>query len=370
MQRYISGPPIPGTSVPYWSARIERLYEQRPKPLGAVALLSNPTWLLAQRTYTSNEPAVDSNGWVGAPEFTLDFQDTFIPQSLRSDLKAITANKLSAKIKGEKWNLSTFMGELPATLKYFQKALSEIVGLYRAVRRGDLRSIKRLAKRGRAYLRRRGAFGAVKNGSGALARRWLEFRYAISPLVYDMEDMLSYLYKASEHPFIRRAASGEKAQWVHKTDGGEYHMDFVHSYIIQGRGVAYFTVHPISEGFKQLGLINLAATLWELTPLSFVADMFLPIGDRLARLDAMAGVSLLGVTYSESINGSSVGVEKTLAWSGSNYTMTTGSSSCKATFYNRVPSPDLPWVPPTYSEHPTVRQTLDLTALMRTLLFK
>lgn len=371
MQRFINGPLIPGTSVPSWWLRQERLYEQRPKPLGAVATLSNPTWLLSSRSFTRNEPATDSNGWIGAPEFSLDFQDTFIPQSIRNELKAKTATKIRGKIKDEKWNLFTFMGELPTTLKYFRQALSEIVRVYSSVKRGDLRSMRRLAKRGRAYLRRRGLAGTVKDGSGKLAKRWLEFRYAISPLVYDVQDMLAYVYKASTRPIIRRAAAGDRTRWTQKVNGGKDHMDVVHTYDIQGRGVVYFTVNPRSEAFKQLGLINLVAGLWELAPLSFVVDMFLPVGDKLAGLDAMAGVTLYGATYSESISGSSVGIEKTLQFPGSGgYTMTTGSSSCEAKWYNRTTGFSFIWKPPTYSEHPSVKQMFDLTALTRTILLK
>lgn len=134
----------------------------------------------------------------------------------------------------------------------------------------------------------------------------------------------------------------------------------------------YFSVNPITEEFKQLGLINLVATLWELTPLSFVADMFLPIGEKLAHLDAMAGVSFVGGTYSRSIAGTAVATNKTVLYPGSNppYSQTLGSSHCETKWYNREAGIGFLVQPPTYSEHPTVKQTLDIIALARTLLFK
>lgn len=372
MERYLDGPPIPGSSIPYWFRREQRLYESRPKPVGAIALLSNPTWLLSSRSFTTNQPAVDNRGWIGPPDVVIDFLETRIPQSEYTRLKAITANRLKAKIKDEKWNLSTFLGELPETLSYFRTALSEIMRVYLALKKADWRSIKRLAKRGKRWLKRHGMLGAVKETTSGVSERWLEFRYAISPLVYDFQDMLNYLYRASTRPLISRSAAGARTTYHSNVKGGETSSDMFDRFEIQGRGVVYFSVNPYVEAFKQLGLINLVATLWELTPLSFVADMFLPIGDKLAHLDAMAGVSFFGGTYSRSINGGAYTVGKSISIEGSNppYVYTTGSSHCETKWYHREAGVDFLLTPPTYSEHPTVKQTLDIIALARTILFK
>lgn len=367
MERVIDGPLTPGSSLPYWRHRQNRLYTQRPKPLGAYALLSDPTWLLSWGSKTTYKPATDSDGqsWDGT------FLDNFtIPNGIYTELKARTASKLRGKVKGEKWNLMTFMGELPDTLSFFRSALSEIVGAYRAVKRGDLRSIKRLAKRGKRWLKRKGLSGTLMGGSGTIAKRWLEFRYAVCPLVYDLQDMLSYLYRASTRPIISRSASGSEAWHIKSVRRPKTENDYFERFKLQGRGVVYFSVNPHTEAFKQLGLINLGAALWELTPLSFVADMFLPIGERIAHLDAMAGVSFVGGTYSVHINGSAHTVDKVQTYAGSPYWNTLGSSTYTVDHYERVPGTIYVTVPPTYGEHPSVKQTLDLIALTRNILFK
>lgn len=369
MERVIDGPLTPGSSIPAWRLRQSRLYADRPKPQNIYALLGDPSYLLSLRTYTTYKPAVDSLG----NSFDGTFLDNFvIPNNVYTELKARTASKLRGKIKGEKWNLSTFMGELPQTMKYFCSALSEVMRAYQAVKRGDLRSIKRLAKRGKRWLKRRGLTGSTKDTAGLIAKRWLEFRYAISPLVYDLQDMLGYLYRASTRPIISRSASGAEAVHTKRVKGKATENDYTERFELKGRGVVYFSVNPHAEAFKQLGLINIAAALWELTPLSFVADMFLPIGERIAHLDAMAGVDFFGGTYSVLIAGESFTIDKVVKYPGSKppYWNTLGSSHYKVKQYERHPGIIYLTSPPTYSEHPTVKQTLDIIALARTMLFK
>lgn len=369
MERFVDGPLSPGSSIPAWRLRQRRIYSTRPKPQGIYALLSDPSYLLSSRSYSTHQQGIDSLG--NTYDGTL--LDNFtIPPGVLSEMKARTASKLRGKIKGEKWNLSTFMGELPTTMKYFCSALSEVMRAYNAVKRGDLRSIKRLAKRGKRWLKRKGLLGSVKETGGHIAKRWLEFRYAISPLVYDLQDMLGYLYRASTRPLISRSASGAEASHVYRVKGNKYQNDYFERFDLKGRGVVYFSVNPHAEAFKQLGLINIAATLWELTPLSFVADMFLPIGERIAHLDAMAGVDFFGGSYSVLIAGDCVMLDKVVSYPGSSppYWKTLGSSHYSVRQYERYPGIIYLTTPPTYSEHPTVKQTLDIIALSRTMLFK
>jgi len=199
------------------------------------------------------------------------------------------------KIKGEDWNLSTFLGELPETIQYFRKTINSAVGFYRAVKRGDLAGVKRAARRAirragkdpRRELHRRG---------GQAADKWLEWRYAISPLVYDLDDALKALYSKRAVQITRRSAGGASGQSRQVIRESERMVSLEATW--QSRCVAYYRVNPNAESFKKLGLINLAATLWELTPLSFVVDWLIPIGRYVGTLDAMMGVSVLSSTTS------------------------------------------------------------------------
>lgn len=199
-------------------------------------------------------------------------------------------NRLLSKVKGEVWNLSTFMGELPETWGWLKTTGMALAQTYVAARRGRLREIPRIVERARRRVNR-DTLWTNYHSTGNLSDRWLEWRYAVQPLMYDMDDMISYLYRARLKTYIRREAGGGQEKWYSYAEGPKGRIS--HSQAeIHARALLYYSVNPKVEAFKQLGLINPLATLWELTPLSFVVDWFCPIGDYIANLDAMAGVSV------------------------------------------------------------------------------
>lgn len=289
-----------------------------------------------------------------------------------------TKLKLVSKIKGEKWNLGTFLGELPETQKYLSKTLKDVLGIYRRVKRGlfSPKEWSKLVSKGKRYLKRRGVTGVSRDLTGQLSKRWLEFRYAISPMVYDLDDMLSVLYDSHTRPLISRVASGGTISTFDSIKGTSTSQSQNMTSNRQERFVCYFQVNPDFDSFKKLGLLNLPAVLWELTPLSFVVDMFLPVGDFIGHMDAMAGVTVLSVTRSTRDNGvtsrpsltvqSSKYNAKTGAWDPATYTI--GGSSATIDDYSRAPdSLDVSF---DFTTSPTGKQLVDLVALGRQLVFK
>lgn len=300
------------------------------------------------------------------------------------ELSALTQQatiKLLNKIKGEKWNLGTFLGELPETQKYMRSAVKEVVSLYSSLKKGNMKSIKRLAKRGRAYLKKRGIRKVVFETSSKASSRWMEWRYAISPIVYDLDDMLSYLHRSSTRPLISRVAAGSRgnhseiSKLLYKESFGvKQYAHFATVQKVQVRAMCYFSVHPKAEAFKQLGLINLGAILWELTPLSFVADWFLPVGDFIGHLDALAGVDVLSSTSSTRLD-----AVKSMAGFGFSYTRPSDGIVFEdyrldplfgeIRSYNRrllnLSNPKF-----NFGTSPAGKQLIDMVALSRLLLFK
>jgi len=296
------GPKLPGSSTRAWTLIQSSPFStvpKRKKPQGSIPILSNPTPWQNVRIY-SGRTSTTAGGKPVSPYFGVPDLTSLLPPNELVALSDKALAKLQEKIKGEKWNASVTLAELPITQRYMISAAREITDLYLAVKKMDRRKLKKLVKKGKAYLKRRGFKGSSKDLSGTLSKRWMEWRYAVSPLVYDLEDMLSMLYAASVRPHIRRAAAGANQQYS-RLDEWEY-TDFTVRFSTQGsahcRAVAYFILDTKAEVFKQLGLINLTATLWEVLPLSFVVDWFLPVGDALGNLDALLGVDVLGCTQS------------------------------------------------------------------------
>lgn len=268
--------------------------------------------------------------------------------------------RLMEKIKGEDWNLSTFLGELPETIQYFRKTINSAVDFYRAVKRGDLAGVKRAAKRA---LRRAGKDPRreLHRRGGQAADKWLEWRYAISPLVYDLDDALKVLYGKRNTIITRRSAGGASGQSRQVISERERLVSLEAKW--QSRCVAYYRVSPSAEAFKKLGLINLAATLWELTPLSFVVDWLIPIGRYVGTLDAMMGVSVLSSTRSVS----SFEKDERVQW-GTNFSYTPYSYTRK--MYVRTVGVDFGFSLPTPSLSLNSSRFLDSLALSRKIMLR
>lgn len=362
-QTLLEGPVIAGkpNGYPrYWTIRKSKSTVKRKKPQG-LDIIKSPTAYASNSTHQSTDPDYSPTGELLTPALGVwPPNPTAFPNPIKIAVKDKAVNALMVKVKDEKWNLSTFLGELPQTMKYFREVGREIVDLYIAVKRRRItrKRLRRLARKGLAYLRNRGVPVALYRGSGKLSQRWLEYRYAISPLVYDFQDSLTYLHSSASKPVIDRSAGGAGDNWTYLSSDPVYKKMYQGS--IQGRAVMYYSVNIHAAALKRLGLINLAATLWELTPFSFVVDRFLPVGDFLGNLDAMAGVTVLSSTYSERLDLVAVRPQYARADGG-----TVGGSRGTYKGYSRsVGLPRLPALP-TFSHSPSGKFTLDLAALLR-----
>jgi hypothetical protein len=213
-------------------------------------------------------------------------------------------DKCTARLKGETWNLGTFLGELPETQRFVADVGKALWKSYKAVRRGDLRALSRMwfpRFKGNRY---RGRDGkpitdswvniVVKPTGQSLASKWLAWRYAVSPMMYDLDDAMKELYGRSQVVAPVLTARGKsKGQWRNSAvSGSGLTTDSSSSWNVFC-GI-YYRVSPTVAAFKRLGLLNALSVLWELTPLSFVFDWFIPVGKYLGALDAAAGVTFIG----------------------------------------------------------------------------
>jgi hypothetical protein len=189
-------------------------------------------------------------------------------------------------------NLATFAGEFPETLDFFTDTLRGVVKAYRAVKRGDMRHIRKLIRKYRHHWSADLTRELAKT-SKDVSKKWLMWRYAVSPLVYDLDNALSELHRSGSEPLIKRVASGSGQKVVTLQ-----RSPFVISSKYNAVAGAYVQVNKHAQAWARLGLINLPATLWELTPGSFIIDWFLPIGDFLGSLDSLVGIDVLSTWMS------------------------------------------------------------------------
>lgn len=356
----IAGRP-PGYPVYYRDVR-SKSTTSRKRPQNPLA---NPTSYTAYHRTVRTDPDFIS-GEIAQPYFgevAINESAYWEINAMKSALASQADARALTKIKNEKWSLGTFLGELPETQKYLKTVIPRIVNCYVAMKRKalDPRFWRNLVRRGKRFMKKRKLRG-TRGGTGDMAQLWLEFRYAVSPMVYDYQDALNYLYDSALRMPIFRVSSGATDKWARVIrDPNGY--NFAAFSAVQVRTTCYYSARAESDALKRLGLINLPAVLWELTPLSFVVDMVLPVGDFIGNFDAMVGVNVVSTTRSTKSTLEEVRLpfvrSKTLH----------GGSSGRGSFYSRSVI-GAPVNHPRFSKSATGQQLCDIVALMRTIVFK
>lgn len=193
-------------------------------------------------------------------------------------------NKLQGKTQGSDFNMSVFLGESRQTLGLLADSAIRIAKAGHHIKKLDIFGAARALFEGtsRSPLRRhdwrlnRPAVASTKNS----ANLWLELQYGWKPLLNDAEECAKSLAHALNVPFSQTVrASVRKEQ--NRSLGG---YDIGQNTVMGGKASRYHRrqiIAILSEPnsvVASLGLLDPELVLWELTPFSFVADWFIPIG--------------------------------------------------------------------------------------------
>lgn len=225
-------------------------------------------------------------------------------------------NKALEKLKDSRINLAVSVAELPETLKMFVNGGKVIVSAYKATLKKEkaLRSwYERLRRSAEGKPSRKTSRQKAKLKKTDLVAQisslWLGWRYGVMPLVYDVQGALEELQRPKETigQLLRVKTS---SRLVHEQAMPEY-MRLKHGRnVMDTTGLEKLEVkitHSVvlncvvvkPRTLTQLGLTNGLQVLWEVTPLSFVLDWWLNIGESLSTLDAGTGTSFVSGTLSE-----------------------------------------------------------------------
>lgn len=193
-----------------------------------------------------------------------------------SSLETAVYEKLKAKAYNTA-DLLVDIGEGRQTLKLIGDTLRMLKSPLRTLTRQVATSLKRNRK-GRGGLKQLVSFGDA----------WLTFRYGVRPLmksVYDYATLIDNPLILNDRVKARSTGSGS---WL----ASSYPL---HSEFWMERGVsAGFNLRVTNPNYhllEQAGVINPALVIWELVPLSFVFDWFLPVGTWLQTLSDYAGIT-------------------------------------------------------------------------------
>lgn len=200
-----------------------------------------------------------------------------------NDEIALIGNLTSQIKNGATWNAGIFVGELGKTVDSITSRVRTLTDAVRATRRGDWRrAVSALRSKPRRTPRT-----VVTPGNASWYELWLELRYAWRPLIKDIYDLSESIQKRDlprKKLFrvqlqIPRTVNTSVPFYSNVTGKGGYLKAIK----------ATISEKPFSFP-EYLGLYNPESVVWELVPLSFVADWFIPIGRYLEVRSDLQGV--------------------------------------------------------------------------------
>lgn len=233
-------------------------------------------------------------------------------------------------------DMLTALAEGPETVMSIKAGVMEVIRLYKDARKGHLRlmnSAKRVQREHEARVfrinfasrqewlaakeartkriiehkrqqaisqSRRDLALALKEFTDAVTQVWLTYRYGIMPNVYLVEDLIEAQSKPLEE-FVRFRQSREISIDPPEVPGWET-TGKIHGILRCFNKRKFKTEAMASKEYSW----NVAVTLWELYPLSFVVDWFINVGDVLSVLFGSTNEYIETSTVSVKIDNASV----------------------------------------------------------------
>jgi len=210
-----------------------------------------------------------------------------------SDNDIIMDARLKLKDRRRTWQSAVFAAEAGKTFTMVRNTAEKIVSTLRFCRKGNVNALKQL-------------WGAppVSPRGQTPASLWLEFKYGWLPAISDVRtatlalDQLIYDYgqRPVMQTFKRNLKSERSSEEVIQVSSiadpfGLVEVTRLHQSVANRRICFEWRIAQTAlERFGRLGLLNPAEVAWELVPLSFVVDWFVPVGGYFSQLDAGVGI--------------------------------------------------------------------------------
>lgn len=196
-----------------------------------------------------------------------------VPSLDVQDLVDIAVNQAWAGIdKGVASGLVT-IAEAKKTYASVASIIVRSFGIFRAVKRADI-----------AYLRKEISYEE-------LANRYLELRYAIRPLAYDLKSVVeahNTFRSKADRKVSRGKAEGSNNTSASTPDTGAFGSTYVlangstYRDVKVRAGVMYTIDASKMSQLQTWGLLDISGAAWELVPFSFIIDWFITVGTTIA----------------------------------------------------------------------------------------
>lgn len=279
------------------------------------------------------------------------------------------------------------IGELPETLAYLATLIQRVVKAVRAFRKGrevqnilrkleygvaenvvnapKNRSMMRQLERYKETLEKRKLRKAASKSElaslDALANAWLELRYAIRPMIGDIQNAIAALSKTLESQ--RLTARGHEYRLGKSEENLSSHIVHGSMYIdteakvkeaesVKARaGCLYALDAEVASFVSIFGLDQIVESIYELIPFSFIFDWVFSMGDLLQGLFKSSGLDILTswvsleIIRTRSVHVTSAQVTGINGYSWTNQQVEFGSCHETVKYQWRKPNPEFPTMP-------------------------
>ncbi|ABK60121.1 A-protein [Qubevirus faecium] len=310
------------------------------------------------------------------------------------DYQSVIGPRFSSQFSAFSTKYGTLLGEGRETLSYLLLLFRRMREGFLAVKRGDLKRLRNVIRtfepRSQAGKRQRSSFnksycdklasGEWKNSSAS--NLWLEFRYGLMPLFYDIQSVMEDFMRVHKRiAKIQRFSAGHgKLEKVSDIFYPSTYFQLEVTAVLQRRhrwGVIYQDTDtfatfdngrliPVRDWqTAALAFLNPAETAWELTPLSFVADWFVNVGDMLEQIGQLYRyVDVVDGFDRKDVKLKSVSV-RVIAPSADSATFELRRAELLHGFYSRVHTVAFPQISPQIdAEVRSVKHVIDSLALL------
>jgi hypothetical protein len=309
---------------------------------------------------------------VGAVSLDWDFWNEYVLGAYESE-RDVALSKAWANVDISAIQALASLGELPETMHWMASLMKRMISIMRAF------SQKRLLITAGNLVR------SGKNVIDAMSELWLEFRYAVRPLIFDMKQaMEAWNHVLSKSDRFTARGFNRLGPEVTSSTFDELEI-WRNVYAIKSRtqtvsadfraGVLFTVDADVNELRSVWGLDRPFETIWELIPFSFMIDWFFSVGHVISSWTLNPGLNPLTSFLTETIT---VETKDTMSgvylgqpvYDNSTFTdlslLSSGSDVTKVITKRRIPSP-VRSILPTFQLNLDTAKLIDLASIGRNI---
>lgn len=243
---------------------------------------------------TTYSGALTGSGYLGS--LYPSFAPVTLPPIDLQYLDEKAKSRFLSEVKDQRVNLLQVVGERRQTIRLIESSIMRIVSAVSRLKARDYagaaRALGKVASSGRVKRFNR----RVKHDYvSALADAWLELQYGWLPLIQDAKGAAEFIaQRALNEHRVRTVKSATSTRIDSKALPSQSGSPWIRKTVyrrVTVKYVAYYESSDAVHAATQLGLLNVPAVAYELTPFSFVLDWFLPLGTYLSNLDSTSGLT-------------------------------------------------------------------------------